>query len=65
MILSLRAENPRWLPVDFSSPVAPACPLLAPAGLSCPPLTRFGDLGLSHTVSVPGDGALGPLLLPI
>ena len=51
--------------MDFSSPVAPACPPLAPAGLPRPPLARFGNLGLSHTVAVPGDAVLGPLLLPI
>ena len=38
MTLSLRAENPRWLPVDFSSPVAPACPLTC-AWWPSPPTT--------------------------
>ena len=73
MTLSLRAENPRWLLVDFSSPVAPAC-LLTCAWWPSPPTTyqtsqvlrRFEDLGLSHTVSVPGDAAaFDPPLLPI
>ena len=46
--------------------------LLAPGGLPRPPLTRqvkflrsFEDLGLSRSVSVPGDAALDPPLLPI
>ena len=48
MILSLRAENPRWLPVDFSSPVAPVLHLrlLAFPAHHLPDLGTWGFLTL-------------------